>query len=134
MPATSHMAALPPRYCLPHHTWPHVCVCVPLPSCVRVCVCVWVCACMLLPACVYVCRSLHLHVYVCVRVCVCARCSCLPKPAVCVCATAACHASSAAGLVSGRDAFLLYDTFGFPLELTQEMAEQEGLQVTGGDD
>jgi alanyl-tRNA synthetase len=24
----------------------------------------------------------------------------------------------------------LYDSFGFPLELTQEMAEQQGIQVT----
>ena len=31
--------------------------------------------------------------------------------------------------MSGSDAFLLYDTFGFPLELTQEVAEQKGIQV-----
>ncbi len=30
---------------------------------------------------------------------------------------------------SGRDAFYLYDTFGFPLELTVEMAGEEGLTV-----
>ena len=31
--------------------------------------------------------------------------------------------------LSGRDAFYLYDTFGFPLELTVELAEEEGLTV-----
>ncbi|KAJ9522486.1 hypothetical protein QJQ45_008228 [Haematococcus lacustris] len=34
-----------------------------------------------------------------------------------------------AGVLSGADAFLLYDSFGFPLELTQEIAEQRGIQV-----
>ena len=31
--------------------------------------------------------------------------------------------------ISGQNAFYLYDTFGFPLELTVEMAEEEGLSV-----
>jgi len=30
---------------------------------------------------------------------------------------------------SGKDAFYLYDTFGFPLELTVEMAQEEGIAV-----
>lgn len=31
--------------------------------------------------------------------------------------------------ITGREAFRLYDTFGFPLELTVEMAQEEGLSV-----
>ncbi|AFY71341.1 alanyl-tRNA synthetase [Thalassoporum mexicanum PCC 7367] len=31
--------------------------------------------------------------------------------------------------IAGADAFKLYDTFGFPLELTEEIAEEQGLQV-----
>jgi alanyl-tRNA synthetase len=31
--------------------------------------------------------------------------------------------------IDGRDAFVLYDTYGFPLELTEELAEDRGLTV-----
>jgi alanyl-tRNA synthetase len=39
--------------------------------------------------------------------------------------------TSAAGSkqIEGRDAFFLYDTFGFPVELTLELAEEEGFTV-----
>ncbi len=38
-------------------------------------------------------------------------------------------AAAAGKVLAGKDAFLLYDSFGFPLELTQELAEQRGVQV-----
>jgi len=34
--------------------------------------------------------------------------------------------------IEGEDAFVLYDTFGFPLELTEEMADDRGLAVDHG--
>lgn len=34
-----------------------------------------------------------------------------------------------AGEIDGKSAFYLYDTFGFPIELTVEMAQEEGLKV-----
>ena len=37
--------------------------------------------------------------------------------------------ASGAAVVSGSDAFTLHDTYGFPLELTLEMAAEAGLQV-----
>jgi alanyl-tRNA synthetase len=33
------------------------------------------------------------------------------------------------GMVQGEDVFRLYDTYGFPVELTEEYAEEEGLKV-----
>lgn len=32
-------------------------------------------------------------------------------------------------VISGRDAFVLYDTYGFPIEITQEVAEERGVSV-----
>ena len=37
--------------------------------------------------------------------------------------------SSKAGVLSGRDAFLLHDTYGFPLDLTQLMAKEKNMTV-----
>ncbi len=37
--------------------------------------------------------------------------------------------SSQAGVISGRDTFVLYDTYGFPPELTDEIAREHGLGV-----
>ncbi len=38
-------------------------------------------------------------------------------------------ASSADGILSGADAFKLYDTFGFPIDLTDEIAAERGVSV-----
>jgi alanyl-tRNA synthetase len=42
---------------------------------------------------------------------------------------AAATKASGAGVLSGSDAFTLHDTYGFPIELTLEMATEAGLQV-----
>ena len=39
------------------------------------------------------------------------------------------HKAKGETVFSGADAFKLYDTYGFPVDLTQEMAEDEGLSV-----
>lgn len=41
------------------------------------------------------------------------------------------RAGRGGGVVEGADAFMMYDTYGFPLELTQEIAEGRGLTVDG---
>ncbi|MFA7744054.1 alanine--tRNA ligase [Salinicoccus roseus] len=38
-------------------------------------------------------------------------------------------AKAGGGVISGHDAFRLYDTYGFPCELTKEYAENDGLEV-----
>eukprot|EP00271_Cylindrocystis_brebissonii_P021068 TRINITY_DN7358_c0_g1_i1.p1 TRINITY_DN7358_c0_g1~~TRINITY_DN7358_c0_g1_i1.p1 ORF type:complete len:1055 (-),score=319.89 TRINITY_DN7358_c0_g1_i1:465-3629(-) len=44
-------------------------------------------------------------------------------------AEAAAAASGGVALLSGADAFLLYDTYGFPVEMTREVAEERGVEV-----
>ncbi|WP_448532862.1 alanine--tRNA ligase [Parathermosynechococcus lividus] len=39
------------------------------------------------------------------------------------------HKKQKAAQLSGRDAFILFDTYGFPLELTQEIAAEQGIGV-----
>ena len=39
------------------------------------------------------------------------------------------HKKKGETIISGKEAFLLYDTFGFPLEMTSEMAEEQGLSI-----
>ncbi len=41
----------------------------------------------------------------------------------------AAHKEKGESVFSGADAFKLYDTYGFPIDLTAEMAEEEGMQV-----
>ncbi len=41
----------------------------------------------------------------------------------------AAHKAAGEAVFSGADAFRLYDTFGFPIDLTIEMAEEEGMSV-----
>ena len=40
---------------------------------------------------------------------------------------------SSTASVSGAAAFELYDTYGFPLELTQELAAEQGIEVSPPD-
>ena len=39
------------------------------------------------------------------------------------------HKEKGETVFSGADAFKLYDTFGFPIDLTAEMVEEEGMEV-----
>jgi len=43
------------------------------------------------------------------------------------------QAGGGAGTVSGADAFALHDTYGFPIDLTIEMAREQGLSVDEGE-
>ena len=41
----------------------------------------------------------------------------------------AAHRSDGAGVITGQEAFRLYDTFGFPIDLAEEVAEDAGMQL-----
>ena len=43
------------------------------------------------------------------------------------------HKKSGCKVVSGEDAFKLYDTFGFPPDLTREILEEEGMEIDGAE-
>jgi alanyl-tRNA synthetase len=42
------------------------------------------------------------------------------------------HQADGTGLITGREAFRLYDTFGFPIDLAEEVAEDAGLRLDRG--
>ena len=59
----------------------------------------------------------------------CVSADCLPSRHFCPPSHAQVAAAAQGGVLNGDDVFQLWDTFGFPVDLTELMAQEQGLKV-----